>query len=204
MMVEKTQKKTKKGKTIKKATRKTKSVEDFECFYCSGVVKEWNWRCPHCGKLFSSGKKAIAVFVVLIVICAIIGTYGIWYREPRTPWPLTIDEVHPAPGNTTASLGAHPDVWFDLDHILRIPLDKEACARAYSITPELNGTVSWGGWGGTQILALQPNDLIHFDGWLQPNTTYYVNVTTECRDVQGNHLDREWNSWFTTRKIPGQ
>lgn len=202
-MAKKTQKKTKKGKATQKTTQKTKSAEDFECFYCGSVVKEWNWRCPHCGKLYSSGKKAIAIFVVIIVICAIIGTFSLWYQEPRTPWPLTIEEVHPAPGNTSAFLGAQPDVRFDLDHVLRISLDRESCEGAFSLTPEIGGRIVWGGWNG-EVMIYEPLDRIEWTNWLQPNTTYNMTVTTECRDVQGNHLDNEWNSWFTTQKIPGQ
>lgn len=197
-MAKKTKRKGGKG-----VSRKPKSEEELECFYCGGLVKDWNWRCPHCGKLFNSGKRAIAFFVIVIVICAVIGTSPWWFPKERKLWPLTIDEVHPAPGNTEAWVFAQPDVWFNLTHVLEIPLDREACARAYSITPELDGKIYFSGWN-KEIMIYSPNNMDEFRpdgtwvGWLKPDTTYYVTITTECRDVQGNHLDREWNYWFKT------
>jgi hypothetical protein len=203
-------KSSKKGdKTQKKRTtaRKSKSEEELECFYCGGLVRDWNWRCPHCKKLFSSGKKAIAFFVVLILISSIIGTYSIWYPKPRKEMRLFIDEVHPWPGNTSSYWFAQPDVTFNLTHVLEIGLDKEACQNAWSISPQIAGEFNWAGWPPYHIMIYAPLDRIPgedglWPGWLQPNTTYHVKITKDCKDLEGNHLDKEWDYWFHTTPRP--
>lgn len=190
----------KKKSAPKKQSKTSKSDETFECFYCGGLVHDWNWRCPHCGKLFNSGKRAVALFITVIIISALIGTYPMWAPKPEEPpYPLKIVRVTPVHGNTTAVLYAQPTVEFDLWHALNISIDRKSCERAFSIEPSINGTLYWGGPEyGLHFMQYFPNNVGKWDEWLQPNTKYWINVTTECRDVKGNHLDKEWNSWFIT------
>lgn len=194
--------------STKSVTRRHKSDDHLECFYCGGLVKEWNWKCPHCGKLFNSGKRAFVLFVTVLLVSVLIGTSMIWYPalfpERRIPNPLFIDEVHPAAGNTTAWVRAQPDVWFNLTHVLKIALDRESCERAHSIEPQLNGHLEWAGWAPNyNIMIMAPDDRVAWEGWLQPETVYYVNITNECHDVEGNHLqgnqpDGSYRFWFKT------
>ncbi|MCK4444686.1 MAG: Ig-like domain-containing protein [Thermoplasmata archaeon] len=189
----------------KQHAKSAKSDEMLECYYCSGLVHDWNWRCPHCGKLFGSGKRAIAIFLVVILIAAIIGTYPIWRPRAQDPsHPLTVDRVTPVNGNTSAYLGAHPTVYFDENHPFDVAkIIKESCMNAFSITPSINGSLFWMGFGDYEnVLTYIPskmgdNEWLK-DNWLQPNTTYYIKVTQDCRDEKGNRLSEEWNSWFLT------
>ena len=188
-----------------KKTKSAKTEDMMECFYCGGLVNDWNWRCPHCGKVFGSGKRAIAVFLVVILISAVIGTYPIWRPSPsEPPHPLTIDRVTPVNGNTTAYLGAHPTVYFDEYHPFDIaPINKKSCMDAFSMTPSINGSLYWMGFGDHEnVLTYIPSKMGDanwlLDNWLQPNTTYNITVTKSCRDEKGNHLSEDWNSWFTT------
>ncbi len=186
-------------------TKSPKSDEMLECYYCGGLVHDWNWRCPHCGKIFSSGKRAIAIFLVVILIAAIIGTYPIWRpRAQEPPHPLTIDRVTPVPGNTSAYLGAHPTVYFDEYHPFEVaPIDQESCMNAFSLTPSINGSLYWMGFGDyynvlTYIPSKMGDNEWLLDNWLQPNTTYQLTVTKDCKDEKGNHLSEDWISTFHT------
>lgn len=208
------------AKSIRRASggrstgKASKAEELVECFYCGGLVHDWNWKCPHCGKVFGSGKRAIAIFVVVILIASIIGTYPFWRPVPaEEPHPLTVYRVTPVDGNTTAYLGAHPSVEFDKWHPFNVSkIDKQSCMNAFSLTPSINGTLYWSGFEGHEnFLTYIPskmgdNDWL-LDNWLQPNTTYNLKVTRDCKDMSGNRLSEEWNSWFKTeaeyRTIPG-
>lgn len=188
-----------------KKARSAKSEEMLECFYCGSLVHDWNWRCPHCGKVFGSGKRAIAIFMVVILIASIIGTYPIWRPSPQEdPVPLKIIRVTPVHGNTTAYLGAHPSVEFDQHHPFDVaPINKESCMNAFSLTPSINGTLYWSGFVDhenflTYTPSLMGNNDWLLDNWLQPNTTYHLKVTTDCKDTNGNRLSEEWDSWFLT------
>jgi hypothetical protein len=57
--------------------RQEKDADKFEseCSYCGAGVKENAMRCPSCKKMFSSGKKAIVVSVVAIVVMASMGAF---------------------------------------------------------------------------------------------------------------------------------
>jgi len=202
----------KRGKTTPKSSkdkhraRGSKSEDLLDCFYCGGLVHDWNWRCPHCGKLFNSGKRAVAIFVIVILIAAAIGTYPIWRPEPQEEsHPLEIVKVTPAPGNTTAYTGAHPTVEFDINHPFDVALiDRESCENAFSITPSIDGYIGWEGFDPyLNRMELMPNSMENdwlLEHWLQLNTTYHIKVTTECKDMNGNRLSEEWNSWFLTEK----
>jgi hypothetical protein len=191
-----------------------KADELVECFYCGGLVHDWNWKCPHCGKVFGSGKRAIAIFIVVILIAAIIGSYPFWRPVPaEEPHPLTIIRVTPVDGNTTAYLGAHPSVEFDQNHPFDVAkIDREACENAFSFTPAINGTLFWSGFGDyenfmTYMPSKMGDNLWLFDNWLQPNTTYTLTVSTDCKDIAGNRLSEDWTTTFMTeaeyRERPG-
>ncbi|TET90327.1 MAG: hypothetical protein E3J35_06955 [Methanomassiliicoccales archaeon] len=189
----------KKEATSSKRARTSKSEDLLECFYCGGTVHDWNWRCPHCGKLFGSGKRAIAIFVTVIIISALIGTSPYWLPEPEEPpYPLKIVRVAPVNGNTTAYPFAQPTVYFDKWHTMNISLDFDSCNRSFSVEPSINGVIGYGDWGLSALIYGPVNRGVE-EEWLQPNTKYWINVTTECRDVKGNHLDQPWSSWFITR-----
>jgi hypothetical protein len=196
-------------KSAGKKRRKVSQSEDMlECFYCGDLVHDWNWRCPHCGKLFGSGKRAIAIFVAIILIASVIGTYPFWRPKPQEEsHPLTIVRVTPIHGNTTAYVGAHPQVEFDQRHPFDVaPIDRDSCENAFSITPWINGTLYWEGfanyWNAMELMPerIGDNDWLK-DNWLQLNTTYHIKITTECKDQKGNRLAEEWNSSFLTEKV---
>lgn len=194
-----------KGSTGRSRGKSPKGDEFVECFYCGGLVHDWNWKCPHCGKVFDSGKRAIAIFVVVILVAAIIGSYPFWRPVPvEEPHPLTVVRVTPVDGNTTAYLGAHPSVEFDKWHPFNVSrIDRKACEKAFSLTPSINGTLSWSGFGGyynfmTYMPSLMGNNTWLFDNWLQPNTTYQLKVTRDCKDMSGNRLSEDWITTFAT------
>lgn len=198
-------KKTSKSSKAKHKPKGSKSEDLLDCFYCGGLVHDWNWRCPHCGKLFNSGKRAIAAFVAVILIAAVIGTYPIWRPEPQEkPHPLVITKVTPAPGNTTAYVGSHPTVEFDINHPFDVAkIDREACENAFSIEPSINGTLYWEGFDPyLNRMELMPNRMGDnnwlLNNWLQLDTIYYINVTADCKDMKGNSLSEDWTSWFHT------
>jgi cyclophilin family peptidyl-prolyl cis-trans isomerase len=64
--------------------RQEKDADKFEseCSYCGAGVKENAMRCPSCKKMFSSGKKAIVVSVVAIVVMASMGAFFYNYLAP--------------------------------------------------------------------------------------------------------------------------
>ncbi len=197
-MAQKGKKTGKKEATSSKRARASKSEDVLECFFCGGTVHDWNWRCPHCGKLFNSGKRAIAIFVTVIIISALIGTYPYWAPKPEEPpYPLKIDRVTPIPYHESAYLYSQPAIYFDMWHAMNVSIDREACMRAFSIEPAINGTLYWGGPEyALHIMTYFPNNMGVEEEWFQPSTKYWINITTECRDVKGNPLDHEWRYWF--------
>jgi peptidyl-prolyl cis-trans isomerase A (cyclophilin A) len=64
--------------------RQEKDAEKFtsECSYCGAGVKDSAMRCPSCKRWFSSGKKAVAMSVVIIVIAASMGSLAYTYFTP--------------------------------------------------------------------------------------------------------------------------
>jgi hypothetical protein len=47
----------------------------LECYYCGELVPPKALRCPHCGKIYSSGKKVIAVAIALSLLLVATGIY---------------------------------------------------------------------------------------------------------------------------------
>jgi len=64
--------------------RQEKDAKEFdsECSYCGAGVKDSAMRCPRCKKMFSSGKKAIVVSIVAIVVLASMGAFFYNYLAP--------------------------------------------------------------------------------------------------------------------------
>ncbi len=58
--------------------RKLSEVEDSEisCYYCNKPITDKAIKCPHCGKIFSVGKKVIAFSIVMIILIASLGIYA--------------------------------------------------------------------------------------------------------------------------------
>ncbi len=55
--------------------RKVSEIQDSEisCYYCNKPIPDNAMKCPHCGKIFSVGKKVLALSIVLIIIIASVG-----------------------------------------------------------------------------------------------------------------------------------
>jgi hypothetical protein len=71
------------------------------------------------------------------------------------------------------------------------PMNQTATQAAFSVTPAVNGTISWVG----NSLYFQPT------GLLQANTTYTVRVTTAAKDNSGNALTGAFSGSFTTHAL---
>ena len=46
---------------------------DVSCYYCNKPIAENALKCPHCGKVFSVGKKIAAFVIVIILLTSGVG-----------------------------------------------------------------------------------------------------------------------------------
>jgi len=157
----------------------------IECYYCDEPVKPSAMRCPSCGKIFSSGKKMLALVVAAVVI--ISATAYVYIRNGddggssvNTTVPSVVSN---APIGSSISTGSTISVTFSKDMVV------SSVQSAFSTVPQTWGTFSWSGKKMTYMLS-QP---------LAEATTYRVTVGGGARCVCGNPLDCGMYAWsFTT------
>ncbi|MFH0816642.1 MAG: peptidylprolyl isomerase [Methanobacteriota archaeon] len=84
--------------------RQEKDEDKFEseCSYCGAGVHENAMRCPRCKKWFSSGKKAIVLSVVAIVVMASMGAFFYNYLAPGHEGYDGGDEIPDGGGSSTS------------------------------------------------------------------------------------------------------
>lgn len=169
-----------------KAMEKRKMREEpglVECYYCSKPVKSSAMRCPHCGKLYSSGKRAAAAIVASMVLAAAVLGY---YMLPGSPGyngasgaPMVLAT---SPNGDAVLTTAYITVQFDRE------MNRTSVEEAFSVAPTLPGTFSWGGATLTFVPA-QP---------MAAGTMYSVIIQDFATDLSGNSLDNGFTWHFTT------
>jgi peptidyl-prolyl cis-trans isomerase A (cyclophilin A) len=126
--------------------RQEKDADKFtsECSYCGAGVKDSAMRCPNCKRWFSSGKKAIAMTLVVIVVAASMGSLAYTYFGPGHEGYEGEDEI-PDDGGSDTTAKTYMVIGTSLGQI-KIELDT---ANAPVTTSHMTGLVTSGYFSGT-------------------------------------------------------
>ncbi len=157
----------------------------IECYYCDAAVKPSAMRCPSCGKIFSSGKKMLALVVAAVVI---ISATAYFYIGDGDENGTTVNTTMPtvasnSPIGSSISTGSVISVSFTRDMV------ESSVQSSFSTAPQTWGSYSWNGRTVTYTPS-QP---------LADATTYRVTIGSGARCVCGNPLDCGMYAWsFTT------
>ena len=157
----------------------------IECYYCDEPVKPSAMRCPSCGKIFSSGKKMLALVVAAVVIISATAYVYIGNRDDEgSPVNTTMPSVvSNAPIGSSISTGSTISVTFSNNMVV------SSVQSAFSTVPQTWGTFSWSGKKMTYTPS-QP---------FAAATTYRVTIGSGAKCVCGNPLDCGIYAWsFTT------
>ena len=155
-----------------------------ECAYCDEPVKNNALRCPSCGKVFSSGKKLMAVIVAAIVIVSATA-----YACLRTqPTAQVADPAFPSV-ITTSPIGISVAATSPISVTFTKDMVTATVQSSFSTSPQTQGAFSWSG----RTMTYTPS---------QPfasGTTYRATIGNGARCVCGNPLDCGMYAWsFTT------
>ncbi|GEM_PF-1190111 len=177
------------------AKRRTKTQQEkiqlasagyTECHNCMKMLRPGTRRCPSCGALTVSTRKAMAAIAVIVTL-VIAGTavYSFYPREePYLPPPTVITA---SPVGYSASTSATITASFNR------AMDVASVESAFTVSPSVQGTFSWSGYTMTFNPA---QDL--------PDDAYYtVTIGDAARDAAGAPLDCGSYTWsFSTADLP--
>ncbi len=100
--------------------------------------------------------------------------------------PPTVISVSPANGSSTVSLKDSIMVTFSE------PMDTASARAAFSLSPAVPGTFSW---GGLTVLKFRPSQI------LAVKRTYQITINQSARDRNGVQMASAFNSIFTTDRV---
>ncbi len=177
------------------AKRRTKTQQErialasegyAECASCSKMLKPGTRRCPACGTLTSSTKRALtAVAVIVLLVVAGAAVYVFYPREEAYLPPATVVAASPVgySASTTDSITAS----------FNRPMDQSSVESAFSISPSVQGTFSWSGYS----MTFDPVQSL-------PDDAYYTaTIGSSARDATGQPLDCGSYAWsFSTADLP--
>lgn len=177
------------------AKRRTKTQQEkiklasegyFECRGCEKMLRPGSRRCPACGALTLSTKRALtAVALVAVLVVAATTVYVFYPREEAYLPPPTV--VAASPVGYSASTATSITASFNR------AMDKASVESSFSITPSVTGTFSWSGY----TMTYDPAQAL-------PDDAYYsVTIGSSARDASGEPLDCGSYTWsFSTADLP--
>ena len=157
-----------------------------ECGSCKKMLRPGTRRCPACGALTVSTRRALtAVAVIALLVIAGAAVYVFYPREEAYLPPPTVVAASPAgySASTTASITAS----------FNRAMDTASVESSFSISPSVQGTFSWSGYS----MTFDPVQNL-------PDDAYYsVTIGSSARDATGAPLDCGSYSWsFSTADLP--
>lgn len=157
-----------------------------ECAGCKKMLKPGTRRCPECGALTPSVKRALTAFaVVALIVVAATAVYIFYPREEAYLPPPTI--VSASPVGYSASTASIITVSFNR------AMDKASVESSFSMAPSVQGTFSWAGY----TMTFNPTQDFSDDAY------YAVTIGSTARDATGEPLDCGSYSWsFSTADLP--
>lgn len=176
------------------AKRRTKEEQErkrllsegyFNCSGCGELLRPRSKRCPKCGVLTPSSKRAIiALAVVAIIVVGSVVGYTYYPREDYTVLPSVVDF---APSGYGASSDTSVRITFNR------PMDTVSVEASFVIQPSVSGSFSWYGTTMTFVPS----------GPLFDQTYYSVTVGQGAVDMDGSQLDCLVFTWsFFTGSLP--
>ncbi|MFO7618462.1 MAG: Ig-like domain-containing protein [Thermoplasmata archaeon] len=176
---------------MKKQRRRKEMAEKgyVECGYCNELVKPKAMRCPHCGKLYSSGKQVLVMLITIATAISLVAVYflmpGYSGYEPSGENPIVVSAF---PTGVSVSTTSSISVDFDRE------MDRDSVESAFSISPFVSGTHSWSG----NTLTYHPSQE------LAAGASYTVTIGSGALDRFGNPLDSGVYKWyFSTQSSDG-
>lgn len=157
-----------------------------ECGHCKHMLRPGARRCPECGTLTPSARRAlVALAVIAVVVVAAVAVYVTRPAEEQYTPPPTI--VSASPTGYSASTSASITATFNR------AMDTASVESSFSISPAVQGTFTWAGY----ILTFTPAQTL-------PDDAYFaVTIGSGARDATGAPLDCGSYTWsFSTADLP--